>query len=227
MKYKFTLFILLSLALTSCKKTTDVDVTVSNSGKLTYQLLDDAGKGLPNVKISLFDFLDNYSNTSILLDTKTTDQNGIADFGSLNPRNYLIVPDSPMVNNIKYNIQDYVQVLTGTTKQKAVKVSDFSGTFNFTVYNYYNNYLPQKNIGVLMIPTEKYTYSASAATYLSIADYKGVSNDAGLVSFKVPSNKQYTIFLYNTTTNASYGTTNYGTVATNATVNQSLYVYIQ
>jgi len=227
MKSKFTLLILLLAVFASCKKNNDVEVTVSTSGKLTYKMLDDSGKGLPNVKVSLFDNLGTYNNNgAILLDTRLTDQNGLADFGDLNPKTYMVIPDSPMVNNVKYYILDYVQVVTGKTKNKEVKVSDNSGTFNFTVKSNYNNQL-LKDIGILMIPYNKFTYQSSATGFFNIADYKGVTNDAGFVSFKVPSNKMYSIYIYNITTNASYGTVNYNTVLPNATINMPLSISTQ
>ena len=217
------LFILLIAVLASCKKTTNVDISLSTSGKLTYKLLDDAGKGMPNVAVSLFDNLNNSSNTTILLDKRLTDEKGIADFGDLNPHNYLVVPDSPMVNNVKYNIPEYIQVLTGVTKNKEVKVSAYSGTFNISVMSYSTG-LPLKNIGILVIPTNKFNYD-SATSDPNVADYKGVSNDAGLASFKVPSQKEYCVFLYNLTTKAFYGYHNYKLVQTNQTEKISMIVY--
>ncbi|PTS99901.1 hypothetical protein DBR11_11325 [Pedobacter sp. HMWF019] len=224
MKSKFTLFILLLAILASCKKTTNVDVTVSTSGKLSYKLLDGSGKGLPNVKVSLFDNLENYYYTSrILLDTRTTDQNGLADFGDLNPRNYLLIPDSPMVNNVKYSIQDYVQVTAGKTKIKEVKVTDCVGTFTFLIKSYFTS-LPAKNIGILLIPANKSFYSSTATPYLNIADYKGITDDSGSASFKVPSNKEYVACIYNTTTNVYYNLINSMTVQTNAIFNMPVYI---
>jgi len=226
MKSKFTLFILLLSVFASCKKTNNVDVTVSTSGKLSYKLLDDSGKGIPNVKVSIFDTPDNYySNAKILLDTRLTDQNGLADFGDLNPRSYLIVLDSPMVKNIKYNIQEYVQVITGKTKEKEIKVPDYSGTMNFKVTAPYNNNQPQRNIGLLLIPAYKYGYNLTIDAYLRLAEFKGVTNDTGMISFKVPSNKDYYVLAYNITTNQVYGAGSYPPVQKDGTVNQSFYIY--
>ena len=225
MKLNFTLLILLLAVVTSCKKTSKVDLTLSTSGKLTYKMLDDAGKGLPNVKVSLFDYINDFGNGTILLDTRYTDQNGLVDFGDLNPKTYLIVPDSPMVNKVKYAPKEFMQVVTGKTKDKEVKVSDYSGTYNFKVNNSGGSTFPLKNVGILMIPSNKFSYDSSAASYFAVADFKGICDDSGLVSFKVPSNKFYTIFLYNTITNASLGTVNNYTIEKDATVNMPLYVY--
>lgn len=225
MKSKLTLLILLVAVFISCKKTTNVDVKLSTSGKLTYKLTDDAGKGLANVKVSLFDRTDTYySNTNILLETRLTDPSGLADFGDLNPSNYLLVADSAKVNNVAYIVQEYVQVLTGAVKAKETKVTDYSGTFALTVRSYNNNQ-PLKNIGVIMVPSNKFNYSSTTATNLKVADFTGVTNDAGLITFKIPSNKQYAVYLYNTVTNASYNYNNSVSVQKDATVNYLMNIY--
>ncbi|SMC94722.1 hypothetical protein [Pedobacter nyackensis] len=224
MKSKLTFLILLLAVFTSCKKTTNVEVKLSTSGKLTYKLTDDAGKGLPNVKVSLMDRQDNYSNTTILLDARLTDPNGQVDFGDLNPKNYLLVTDSPKVNNVTYFIQEYVQVITGAVKHKETKVTDHSGTFTMTVRSYNNNQ-PLKNIGVIMIPSNKFNYTFSTTVNLKVADFSGVTNDAGLITFKIPSNKSYAVYLYNTLTNASYNYNNSVSVQKDATLNYSMTIY--
>jgi len=153
---------------------------------------------LANVKVSLFDRTDSYySNYNILLETRLTDLNGLADFGDLNPSNYLLVADSTKVNNLAYLVQEYVQVLTGAVKAKETKVTDYSGAFALTVRSYNNNQ-PLKNIGVIMIPSNKFNYASTTATNLKVADFSGVTNDAGLITFKIHSNKQYSVYLYNT-----------------------------
>ncbi|GAA4206602.1 hypothetical protein GCM10022289_27810 [Pedobacter jeongneungensis] len=225
MKSKLTLLILLVAAFMSCKKTTNVDVTVSTSGKLTYRLTDGAGKGLPNVKVSLFDRTDAYySNYNVLLETRLTDPNGLADFGDLNPNNYMLVADSAKVNNVAYMVQEYVQVLTGAVKAKETKVTDYSGTFALSVRSYNNNQA-LKNIGVIVIPSNKFNYASTTAANLKVADFSGVTNDAGLITFKIPSNKQYSIYLYNTVNNASYNYNSSVSVQKDATVNYSMTIY--
>jgi hypothetical protein len=224
MKLKFTLAILLLASLSACKKTTNVDVSLSTSGKLTYKIMDDSGKGMPNIRISLFDNVDKNQNTRDLLDSQISNQDGQVDFGDLNPSNYLVVPDSPVVNNVKYNVQDYVQVITGTTKNRAVKVSDFSGTYNFKIFNYNKNHV-QANVGILMIPTQRYIYQDNAPHYFSLADYKGVTDANGLLTFKVPSNKEYTIYVYNTTTNIPYMVGSANILERNQTSNLTFNIY--
>jgi len=224
MKSKITFLLILAIFAASCKKTTDVNVTVSTSGKLTYKLVDDGGKGIPNVKVSLFDNINSYYNTSVLLDTRSTDQNGVADFGDLNPSTYLVVPDSPMVNNIKYFFREYVQVITGNTKQRDVKVSDFSATLNLNV-KLYSTGLALKNAGVLLIPSNKFVYSTSIANLSGIAEFKGVTTDNGAATFKVPSTKAYTIVIYNMSTNIVSTTYTYFSLDKGATVNLSMITY--
>lgn len=205
MKSNFSLCILLVVMLSSCKKTSNIDVTVSTSGKLTYRFLDDAGKGIPNVNVSLFDIVQIYSGSAILLDTRKTDGNGSVDFGDLNPSTYKIVPDSPMVNNVKYVIEDYIQVLTGKTGQRDIKVSDYSGTFNVLVEDYSTG-LGLNNIGVLLVPADEYGNIGDPASYFTRADAKGITDSKGIFSSKVPSDKSYVIATYNLKTNTIYNT---------------------
>jgi hypothetical protein len=224
MKFKVTLSILLLAALTACKKTTNVDVSLSTSGKLTYRLLDDAGKGLPNVKVSLYDNPDYNQVNKILLDELTTDQNGQVDFGDLNPKTYLVIPDSPMVNKIQYNIQDYIQVLTGKTKNKEIKVSDFSGTIKLKIYNYNLNRV-QANVGVLLIPGQKFYYQQTVPYYINLADYKGTTDANGEISFKVPSDKGYIVYVYDVTTNKVYASGGYVAVQKDQVYSQTFSIY--
>jgi hypothetical protein len=202
MKSKITFLFIFAIAIASCKKTTNVDVSINNSGKLSYKLLDDAGKGLPNVKVQLYDNINVYYNTPVLLETRTTDQNGIIDFGELNPSTYQLVPDSPQVNKVKYHFSEYVQVTAGSTKQKDTKVSDYSGTLNIIARSYYPGNTPLRNLGVLLVPYSKYNYSNNLSSNISNADFKGVTDNNGLISFKIPSTTSYSILLYNTSTNA-------------------------
>lgn len=200
MKLKLAYLMLLLVVFASCKKTTEVDLSISNSGKLTYKLTDASGKGLPNVKVSLYDHLDSYyASNSILIDERRTDGNGQVDFGDLNPKSYLIVADSAKVNNVNYIVRDYAQVTTGMTKNKEIKVTDFSGTLIVKVTSYYTNQ-PAKNIGVLIIPVGKYEYEQNVSKALAAAEFKGLTNDNGIATFKIASGKDYVVCVYNTTT---------------------------
>ena len=221
MKSKLTILILFLAVFTSCKKTTNIEVTTPTTGEFSYKLLDDAGKGLSNVKVSIFD----QTEERLVLQEVFTDKNGIADFGRLNSGTYLIRADSPVVNKVKYPIQEYVQVLTGKPKHREIKVSDYSGTFNFTVLNTSQN--PQKNLGILMIPKDNYIYGLPTTSYFDVADYKGVSDAKGFISFKVPANKEYMVYIYNITTNVRYDSGGILSIQKDAILNSNLYIYNQ
>ena len=226
MKSKLTLLILFVAVLSSCKKTTNVDVRLSTSGTLTVKLIDDAGKGLPNVKVSLFDDQkDNYNNLNrILLDAQSTDSNGQVDFGDLNPDNYLIVADSVKVNKVNYNIQEYVQVIVGNAKHKEVKVTDYSGTFSMTITPYITD-KPLKNVGVILVPLDWFSFYASTATQLKHSEFSGVIDQNGFIKFKIPSDKSYGVYVYNTITNSSYNYGNNVSVPKDVTVNLEMTIY--
>lgn len=205
MKLKLTFLILLLAVFVSCKKTTNVDVSLSNSGKLSYKLTDEAGKGLPNVKVSLFDRLESYyADNNILIDERITDASGLVDFGDLNPKSYLIVADSAKVNNVNYIVKEYTQVVTGVAKHKDIKVTDFSGTLKVKVTSY-NTGQALKNMGVLIIPYIHFDYNNNVTKYINLAEFKGITDSEGLISFKIPSEKDYWICIYNTSTNVNNG----------------------
>ena len=226
MKSKFALLIIFFIFSISCKKETNVAVTPKTTGTIVYKLLDDSGKGIANVKVSLFDNVNNINyNSPILLDTRITDQNGAVNFGELNPETYLLVPDSPMVNKVKYYVRDFLQIVSNVDKEKDTKVSDFSGTLNINVKSSYNDTYNAilKNVGVLLVPSSKFAYGADASYYFNICDYKGVSDDLGNLSFKVPSSITYYFILYNVSTNAIYYQYDSYAIDKSATISIQLY----
>jgi len=223
MKSKLTLFILIFGILTSCEKTTNVDVIVSTNGKLSYKLIDDSGKGVPNVKVSLYDILGIYTNYQVLLEERTTDATGVVDFGDLNPKTYFVRADSAIVNNVGYMVQEHVQVTTGDGKQKETKVSDFSGTLNVTVQSYNSQRL--RNIGIAVVPANRFDYRSDTNYFLRVADFKVLTDDTGTVILKIPSDKEYVLYFYNSVTNASYNNYQYVSVQKGKEFKYNTYIY--
>ncbi|GHE36704.1 hypothetical protein [Sphingobacterium griseoflavum] len=223
MKSTLGLLTLIIGLLTACEKTTNVDVLLSTSGKLNYKLIDDSGKGVPNVKVSLYDMIGSYSNQNVLIDQRTTDAAGVADFGDLNPKTYLLRADSVGVNNVGYMVQEYLQVITGETRQRETKVTDFSGTLTVTVQAYNNQRL--RNVGVAVIPANRWYYSANTTYALRVADVKGVTDESGQAVLKIPSDKEYVLCLYNSSTNATYNAYNYIRVQKGQKADQTVLIY--
>ncbi|WP_133640142.1 carboxypeptidase-like regulatory domain-containing protein [Sphingobacterium paludis] len=223
MKSKLTLLILIFGILTSCEKTTDVDVIVSTSGKLNYKLVDDSGKGVPNVKVSLYDILGNYATYHALIDQRTTDAEGVVDFGDLNPQTYLLRADSAIVNNVGYMVQEHVQVTTGAGKQKETKVTDFSGTLSVTVQSYNGQRL--RNIGIAVVPANRFDYRSDTNYFLRVADFKVLTDDTGTVILKIPSDKEYVLYFYNSVTNAAYNNYQHVSVQKGREYKYSTYIY--
>lgn len=204
MRLNLVFFMLLTAAIfVSCKKTTNVDVSLSNSGTLSYKITDDVGKGIPNVKLSLYDRFDGYSNYSVVIDQRLTDENGIVDFGELNPKTYSVGIDSMKVKNVTYQFQEFIQVVTGKTKSRDLKVKDLTATLKVSIKSSNTN-KPLKNIGILIIPQTKYNYDGNTEKYLNIADFKGVTNEVGQATFQIPANIGAVIYVYNVGTNKMY-----------------------
>jgi len=231
MKYKIILLLALSVFVSACKKVTNVKlIDGPTAGKLSYKLSDDAGKGLAGVKVSVYDIGTYYSggtpNPNALVSTVQTDQEGIAYFADLLPKNYLVTTDSASVNNVKYIADEFVQVVAGTEKKKTIKVSEFSGLLNITLLSYNDYRTPLKNIGVLAYPTNAVQpNSANVKTIINEAVLKGVTDVNGFVSIRVPSNVNFNFIIYNlTNNNLSYGFGGYRVTKGGSTV-VSLYSY--
>jgi hypothetical protein len=216
---KIALSLLLLAAFVSCKKTTNMEIVLPTSGKLTYRLLGDVGKGIPGVNVNLHDLVDGLNIEPVVLERIVTDVNGVANFGDLNPATYYISADSPKVNNVAYIIKDYVQVINGAMNEKVIKVTDYSGSVSMKFGSYFDQ-APAKGIGIFLIPFKK--FSSSPVSVLSkVAEFKGTTNATGEVSFKIPSLKNYTVVAYNLKTGHIYEAYMNFTVNTNE--NKDLY----
>lgn len=202
MKYKIMLLLILTATVISCKKTTNVRVVdPASAGKLSYKIVDDAGKGLPNVKVSIYDNKEYTSgifyDPSSLIDTLITDNNGVASFSGLAAANYLVVADSPAVNKVKYDVREFVQVVAGIDKEKVTKASDFSGTLRITLKSNldYSTFLT--NTGVAAIPYNPANIkSIDIKSVVNAAAITGITNAQGFVTLKIPSNVNYYLVAY-------------------------------
>ncbi|QDW24831.1 hypothetical protein FFJ24_008405 [Pedobacter sp. KBS0701] len=224
------LFGLFILAL-SCKKITNVKLVDGlNSGKLSYKLVDDAGKGLTGTKVSLYDAQNilntSYPNANALVATIRTDQDGVAYFPELLPKNYLVICDTAIINNVRYRTDEFVQVVADTEKKKTVKVSEFSGILNLTLISSSDYRSPLKNVGVVAYPVNDIKLnSGNIADVINSSALKGVTDASGLVSIKLPSNISFDFIVYNLTNrNLGYGYGNYN-IAKDAKISATLYSY--
>jgi len=201
MKYKIMLLVGLCVIIVSCKKITNVKIADSAStGKLSYQVLDDSGKGLPGVKVSVYNTEENssgiYYEPSKVVDTLRTNADGIASFLSLFPANYLIVTDSPAVNKVKYNTREFAQVVAGLDKKKVVKASDHSGYLKVTLMSSQDYATPLKNMGIAAVPYPMVMTSRDIRGVLDAALISGITNENGFAAIKIPANIRYMLIVY-------------------------------
>lgn len=224
------LFGLFILAL-SCKKITNVKLVDGvNSGKLSYKLVDDAGKGLAGIKVSLYDaqmsLNTSYPAPNALIGTITTDQDGVAYFSDLLPKNYLVTADTVIVNSLRYRTNEFVQVVAETDKKKNTKVSDFSGFLNLTLISNIDYRTPLKNVGVVAYPVNDIKLnSGNIFDVINSSTLKGITDANGFVSFRVPSDMTFDFIVYNLTNrNLGYGYGSYS-VAKDTKSSPTLYSY--
>lgn len=202
MKYKLIVLLVLPMMVISCEKITEVRLLEGEgSGKISYQLVDDSGAGLSGIKIGVYRIQSHSGGTqfdpSFLLDTMRTDQDGTAVFSTLGPANYLVVPDSPKLKNVSYNIREFVQVVAGKEKKKVTKVSDFSGTIRVTLKSSLDYVTPIRSMGIAAIPYNPLIVRPdNLKELLDGATIRGVTDNEGFVSIKIPSDISYRLLIY-------------------------------
>jgi hypothetical protein len=196
MNIKYTLFLVLVSLLFSCKKDTNVVVTNITTGKLSYKLVDNSGKGLPGVKVSLSENLSKNSISYVPIESIMTNPDGVAEFSEHAAGNYLISSDTAVADQVKYLPRENVQFVAGVHKQKETKVTDFSGTITVTVRSRvdYETLLP--NIMLVAVPNPIYNDAPSVPALVESAKFKSVTNASGVATLKIPSKIPYYIILY-------------------------------
>ena len=201
MKSKIILFVLLMVLVASCKKKDPDPIpepkpdpgSTKTLGSLVYKIVDDQGKGMRGIIVTMY-----RDDFKTFMQNRTTDENGLVNFGVLDPVGYAIAIDSPTVNNIKYSPRERVKIVAGKDTKRELKVSDFSGTHTINVISDDIN-ADAKDINVFLIPPNKYPY-LTLTSVQKLAEFNSTTNSQGSVSFKIPSNKSYRVILYNTAT---------------------------
>lgn len=191
----------------SCEKTTNIHFVDSPAtGKLNYTLVDDSGKGLSEVKVSIYrndaSFDVDFLEPRFLVDSLKTNADGTAIFSDLVPGDYKLIADSLMVNNVKYNSREMVQVVAGKEKKRVTKASEFTASLNITVISKADYRTPLKDIKVVATPFPLNSTAANIRSTINAAYFHGVSNAKGFVSLKIPSSIPYYLTAYNPYTNS-------------------------
>lgn len=196
MKYKFAILIGLLITIVSCKDDVNVNIVDNEiTGKLSYKLNDDTGKGLAGIKVYLHSSeMNSYPNLAI--DSALTNSEGIAYFSDLLPKNYRLITDSIMVNNNGYLLSEYVQITAGVERKKITKVSDFSGILKIRLLSAYDH-TPLRNQGVVAFPLNAVKVTAdNVSDIVKRSTLKGLVNENGYVSIKVPANTDFDFIIY-------------------------------
>jgi hypothetical protein len=192
----------LLFGLVSCEKITNMRYVDSPAtGNLNYKVVDDSGRGISRVKVSVYlndrfsDFT--YLDNRFIVDSVRTNADGMAIFSDLLPGNYKVTTDSPVVNNIKYVPREIVQVVADKEKKKVMKVSDFYGNLKITMQSMTDHSTPLKDIQVVATPMPLNIAAANIKALIDGAYIQGTTNENGVVTLKIPSNIMYYITMYN------------------------------
>jgi hypothetical protein len=207
LKCRYLLLVAFIFFFGSCEKITNIHFVDSPAtGKLNYKIVDDAGKGLSKVKVAVYrnDVVSNvnFFEQKFLVDTLRTDGDGVAIFSDLVPGDYKLIADSPMVNNVKYNIREMVQVVAGKEKKKVTNPSEFTAVLDIYVTSQHDYRTLLKDIQVVATPYPLNSTSANIRSTINGAYFHGTTNGNGFVSLKIPSNIYYYITTYNPQTSS-------------------------
>jgi hypothetical protein len=181
-----------ALVLLSCsKKELDINMTNISDGNLTITVVDDANKGMAGLDVKLYD---NYSEG--ILETKTTSTNGSVTFNKLLYGPYSISIDKVNLDSVKYNVDQPVQVIIGTTKEYTIQPSTYSGTATIRVRD--GAYQPVAYINVGIFPFADYNNLNlySFQDILGICIKTEVTDTMGNVVFEKVPLDEYGVFVY-------------------------------
>lgn len=198
MKCKFVIILALLIAMVSCKDDINVNLTDPEvTGKLSYKLNDDDGKGVAGVTVYLQN-TELSSDSYLSVDSALTNNEGIAYFSDLPPQNYQLTTNAITVNNNHYLIKEYVQITAGIERKKITKITDFSGILNIRLLYFYD-YTPVNNQGVAAYPINTVIpNSNNISDVLKQSTLKGLTDKDGYVSIKVPANTVFDFIIYHT-----------------------------
>jgi hypothetical protein len=223
MKTRFFIALALGFIALSCtKEADDLTVTLKNSGTLSVKLVDNEGGTISDTKIRLYE--STAESYSYNIDELYTDNNGFVNFGEVTSGTYILIADTPKVNDIKYMPVKIVQVLTGSDKQVTINVEEYVGTANLKFVEYVDyNYVGYSNLNVILVPYEKVNYYDSLETFIGAAEYTGVTDSEGKLSFTIPSSRVYYLIVYDE--NKNYDKLNYISVSKGEIVSDTYSVY--
>ena len=210
---KFSLLIVMAVFTACQKEKNDLTVTLKTSGALNVQLVDNTGSKFDNVKVHLYTYYSSpYSTTSTSfiyggeLDTKVSDSNGNANFGTIAEGTYYVVTDTIQKAGQKYLISKALQVTSGDSKNMVLNPLEFIGKLKFSLEIYNNGMrdtLTRTKIKIALVNNLDYSNNLNRSQVIKKAIAVKSFDANGRVEFdNVPSNIYYYpyVFVDNTDT---------------------------
>ncbi len=202
MKFKSLVALAAVLLLMSCEKITNVEVVDPlKTGSFRYQLLDDFGKGVANIKVHAYRAKKNedsyYLPDDAYSDTLRTDAEGAVVFSALKAGNYVLKAAGISLNKVHYNTTEYMQVVAGHEKSRATKISDFSGRVKIRLITQMVPELTLPDFGIALV--DKYPMDTSQEGLRKVIDeavIKGMTDANGQASFTIPSDVSYYLLIF-------------------------------
>ena len=195
---KFLIIAAFVALVSACQKDT-ITVNLKTDGTLSVEISDSTGKKYSNVKVHLLTYYSTGSSYSNELDTKTTNSNGVVNFGSIASGTYTIVTDTVKNGNKYYLPVKQTQILTASTKKVTINPFEYVGTLNVHVYINPTGVdtLKRNTLRVALVKYSDYNTTLNRAKVISKAVDIQTCSKNGDVQFKnVPANINYATYVY-------------------------------
>lgn len=187
--FSLTLLIVTVLFMSGCGQD-ELTVTLVQHGNLTIKTLND-GKVVPEAKLRLNR---NFSTSGELL-YKESDANGMVDFGALNQGTYTVSVEAT-VGELKYNINQSVQVISGISKNYDFELNDYTGAIQVQFNDIDGNPSDTSGLKVAVLYQEDFQFEQSLEEQLEAAVFTGVSDSNGQVNFERVPVGTYAVIYY-------------------------------
>ncbi len=228
-KINFFIFSIVTfLAFSSCERNNEYTVKLKEKahGTLKVQLFDNNNKPIPNIQLRL---MEHYSSRAEFI--KTTNKDGVVDFGQLLSGRYRLDSDLIELENKGFTANRNIQVLTGAEQHLKISPQSHVGTIELSVFSsndYYYDLEIVSQANVILVPTEK-RYQKDLFTHDEIvaeAYAHGRTDDKGMIEFEdVPSNIEYSAYVFFDKTHSQWANSSDISVVTGGELNSKITVY--
>ncbi len=198
----------------------DLNITIDESGSLTYEIIDIEGEKVDSAKLYLYDptvfEFDNIMTNGYkeyAIKSIYTNDNGVADFGKLNNGLYLVYAVIKTKANNDFTISNFVQIVSGEKEIRTIDLSEYIGSLKFSIYSYNESNASSSvvdSLNIALIPASDYYSNNSFEQHMNNAIPIGKTDSLGIISAtKIPVGTYCVIAYYDNENYDILSTKNY------------------